>query len=337
MTDISEARATVAPVSAALYGGAFAEAGAETMAAFSADAAVRMCHPFGELRGGQGWWDGALSPLAHAWPDVERRPFIEMAGRDADGTLWLGACGNYLGTFERSLVGIPPTGRLTHMRFHEFFRIDNGQITEMQAIWDLPEVMNQAGVWPMGPSLGALVMVPAPATQDGLNPRGEADRSRALVIDMLTHLSRHPSEGGPEIMQAEKFWHPRVNWYGPAGIGTSRRIDGFRNWHQIPFLNGMPDRRGGTTGSLPCAFFAEGNYVAATGWPNMEMTLSGDGWLGIAPSGQAITMRSLDFWRVEQGLIRENWVLVDLLDVWAQLGVDVLGRAQEVAKSLGRG
>ena len=37
-------------------------------------------------------------------------------------------------------------------------------------------------------------------------------------------------------------------------------------------------------------------------------------------------MRSLDFWRVEAGLIRENWVLVDLLDVYAQLGLDVLAR-----------
>jgi hypothetical protein len=45
-------------------------------------------------------------------------------------------------------------------------------------------------------------------------------------------------------------------------------------------------------------------------------------------------MRSLDFWRVEEtpdGLkIRENWVLVDLLDVWQQLGVDVLGRMREL-------
>ena len=39
-----------------------------------------------------------------------------------------------------------------------------------------------------------------------------------------------------------------------------------------------------------------------------------------------MTMRSLDFWRVEGDLIRENWVLVDLLDVYAQLGIDVFAR-----------
>ena len=89
----------------------------------------------------------------------------------------------------------------------------------------------------------------------------------------------------------------------------------------------MPDRASGISrGHL----FGQGDYVGFTAWPGMRMTVSGDGWLGIAPAGQALTMRSLDFWRVENGMVRENWVLVDLLDVWAQLGVDVLGRMREL-------
>ena len=82
-------------------------------------------------------------------------------------------------------------------------------------------------------------------------------------------------------------------------------------------------------------FFAAGSYVAVTGWPNMQQTLSGDGWLGLPPTGQRITLRSLDFWRLEAGLIRENWVLVDLLDAFAQLGVDVMARMEELAWSRG--
>ena len=41
-------------------------------------------------------------------------------------------------------------------------------------------------------------------------------------------------------------------------------------------------------------------------------------------------MRRLDFWRVEGDLIRENWVLVDLLHVYDQLGVDVFARMREL-------
>jgi len=40
-------------------------------------------------------------------------------------------------------------------------------------------------------------------------------------------------------------------------------------------------------------------------------------------------MRSLDFWRCENGLIRENWVLVDILDVYRQIGLDVFARMRE--------
>ena len=72
-----------------------------------------------------------------------------------------------------------------------------------------------------------------------------------------------------------------------------------------------------------------GEYVAVTAWPGMAATITGDGWMGIAPAGQKVTMRSLDFWRCEEGLIRENWGLVDLLDVYTQIGVDVFRRMEE--------
>lgn len=65
----------------------------------------------------------------------------------------------------------------------------------------------------------------------------------------------------------------------------------------------------------------------------MKMTLTGDGWLGIAPSDRKLTMRSLDSWRCGDGTIRENWVLVDLLHVYAQIGVDVFARLAEFNKS----
>jgi hypothetical protein len=65
----------------------------------------------------------------------------------------------------------------------------------------------------------------------------------------------------------------------------------------------------------------------------MIQTVSQDGWMGIAPAGKRITLKSLDFWRIEAGRIRENWVLVDLLDVYRQLGVDVFARLREFNKA----
>ena len=50
-------------------------------------------------------------------------------------------------------------------------------------------------------------------------------------------------------------------------------------------------------------------------------------------SSTKITMRSLDFRRCENGLIRENRVLVDLLHVYEQIGVDMLARMREFIKA----
>lgn len=295
------------------------------------DAPFRLAFPFETLDGPDAFLNEAIAPLAEAWPDLERRDFIVMSGSDGASD-WVGCGGHYMGTFMRPWLDIPPTGHVAHMRFHEFYRIADGKIVEMQALWDIPEVMMQARAWPMSPSLGREWCIPGPAREDGLYHEGDGAAAKDLIVDMLNHMKRHPKEGGPEVMEMARFWHPKMMWYGPSGIGTGRGIRGFRNWHQIPFLNGMPDR-GQYLNEITLHFFGEGNYAAVTGWPNMAQTLTHDGFLGIAPSGKKITMRSLDFWRVENGLIRENWVMVDLLNVYDQLGVDVLGRMREFNKA----
>lgn len=304
------------------------------------DAVFRLAHPFGDLTGGAAFHDQALAVLEKAWPDVERRDWIVMSGEDEHGASWVGCGGHFMGTFIAPFLDIPPTGQVTHMRFHEFYRIEQGKIAEYQAIWDIPEVMIQANAWPMVPSLGRELFIPGPASGDGLirSPR-DVEQSRASqqhIIDMLTHMKRHPSQGGAEKMEMPKFWDHRMTWYGPAGIGTARGIEGFRNWHQIPFINGMPDR-GQYLEEITYHFFGDNNYCAVTGWPNMVQTLTNDGWLGIAPAGQKFTMRSLDFWRIEDGKIRENWVMVDILDAYRQLGVDVFARLREFNKARNMG
>ena len=299
-------------------------------------AVAHLCFPFNDIVGPTHLYETCYAPLLLAMPDLERRDLIVMSGITPAGNEWVGCAGHYLGTFVSPWLDIPPTGHMTHMRFHEFFRFEQGKIVEIQAIWDIPEVMLQAQAWPLSPSLGWEGFIPGPASQDGLRigdkHPGQGEASAQHVLNMLTHLILHPKQGGPEVMQLQRFWHPRMNWYGPAGIGSSRGITGFRNWHQIPFLNAMPDR-GSHDNQLDFHLFGEGEYVAVTGWPNMKQTITQGGWLGIAPSGQEVSLRSLDFWRMDGGLIRENWVLVDLLDLYHQVGIDVFARLGEFNKA----
>ncbi|MFP7673678.1 ester cyclase [Marivita sp. S0852] len=303
----------------------------------AAPAAVfRMCHPFGTLKGADAYCDAVLLPLAQAMQDLRRQEVIRIAGRDQDGAMWVGSCGAYTGKWVQDWLGIPATGCFATMRFHEFYRIERGACVEMQAVWEIPEMMMQADLWPMVPQLGRFQHAPAPMTQDGRGPHAAAltEASRQHVIDMLTAMIRHPLQGGPEVMELERYWHPQFMWYGPCGIGTACGIEEFRRCHQIPFLNAMPDR-GQYPEKTTHHVMAEGAYVGVTGWPDMCQTLSGDGWLGLPPLGRQITLRSLDFWRLENGKIRENWVLVDLLDIYAQIGVDVFARMEELKWSRG--
>lgn len=331
------AKAVLAPLREAMYHWTNEGVRSALASSFAPGASVHLAFPFEDQSGPEGLWEQALRKVSEAMPDVERRDFIVIAGKDEAGEVWVGCCGHYTGTWQKPFLGIPATGHQAAMRYHEFFHMADGKIVEMQGLWDLPELMMQAGVWPMGPSLGRFWHAPSPATLDGVNPTQDDEATSKASVDwvlsMLTDMGRHPTESA-EVMRLEHWWHPKFSWYGPAGIGTGRGIDGFRRWHQIPFLKAMPDRR--VNFGAVSHFFGEGHYVGVTAWPGMAMTLSGDGWLGIAPTGKEITMRSLDFWRLEidpstgKRSIRENWVLVDLLHVWNQLGVDVLQRMQEL-------
>lgn len=325
-------KALIAPWRQALYDFDAEQAVSVLRDLCAADVVFHCCHPLGDFQSADTFFAASLALLQGAWPDLERRDTIVMAGSADADRHWVGCCGYYTGTFLSPWLHIPPTGHQVAMRFHEFYRFDGDKLVEVQLIWDIPEVMMQAQVWPLAPSLGRDWQVPAPATQDGLvaGPYDEAQSaaSCALIVEMLAAMIRHPSQGGAETMQLSRYWHPKLNWYGPAGIGTGRGEQGFRHWHQRPFIAAMPDRGQSQQGTNH-DFFADGSYAAVTGWPNMTLTQSHGGWLGIAPTNKKIVLRSLDFWRIEQGLIRENWVLIDLLHMYDQIGVDVFARLQE--------
>ena len=312
---------------------------------FHEDAIIHLSHPFGDISGPANYYNKALKPLFLSMPDLERRDYIVIAGKTEKDLEWVGCGGFYNGTFIKPFLDIPPTGHIAHMRFHEFFRFKDDKIIEIQALWDIPELMMQSNSWPMAPTLGREWCVPGPATLDGVSNE-PYDTKKSIssvknVMDMLNYMKKHPSEGGPEVMKMDYYWHPKMNWYGPSGIGSGRGVEGFRNWHQIPFINAMPDRgkdtkygkRDGWGDGISYHFFGDGDYVAVTGWPNMKQTLTHDGWMGIAPTKKEIFLRSLDFWRLEHGKIRENWVMLDILDIYDQVGVNVLNRLKEFNKA----
>lgn len=292
------------------------------------DVAWSACHPVNELSGIDAVVGDFLVPLALSMPDLERRAFIHIPG-EYQGEQWVAGTGYLVGTFSSPLFGIPATGKSLYLRYSELVKLDKGRISQCYLFPDFLDVMQQAGVYPLRPALGHDGLILPPSTLNGLcdqdlDPAYSASTVR-LIMDMLDCLRNYDGESLAS-MDLENYWHSDFMWYGPAGIGTTRGINGFRQHHQGPFLRGFPDR---DVDHHACTV-ACGDYVATGGWPHMHGTHSGGGWLGLPPSGKHLSLRVMDIWRREGSFLKENWVAIDIPHMLQQMGLDVFAQMRAI-------
>ena len=245
------------------------------------------------------------------------------------------ATGHYVGTFTKDWLHIPATGNSIRLRFGDFYKVEDGLITDCFVILDMIGLMQQAGVNLLPPCCGEDSPVPGPESNDGVllseQSDTESEKSAQLVVEMIADLMRFdPAIEDYSVMRHERCWHEDMKWYGPAGIGTTYGIEGFIEHHQRPFLTAFPDRR---AGDKHVARPADGNYVASTGWPSVDATHTGDGWLGQQATNRKVGMRVMDFWRRDGDRFRENWVLIDIPELLLQMGFDLFAQIRNRDKA----
>ena len=132
--------------------------------------------------------------------------------------------------------------------------------------------------------------------------------TRRVIESMVDGLNDHKISGMSD------FFSETFRWMGNAGCGTKNGLDEFqRNW-QKPFQAAFSDKV-----CIDEARLFMGEWAAAFG--RQEATHSGI-FMGIAPTGKKVEIRYMDFWKVEEGRITDNWVMVDFPSVMQQLGVD---------------
>lgn len=284
------------------------------------DHGLAACRPIEHGTGADFVDEALLAPLAAAIPRYDVRTDIAMRGRYRDQS-WTASSGHLCGLMQAPLFGIAPTGRAIWLRFGCFQRWEDGRIMETIVILDLPSLMRQAGVWPLAAPLGPDFMAPPPLGGHGIWPTGDGAASLAIVEGMIGGLMKF--DGSLKTMNMRDFFAEDFWWFGPAPIGTFRGFADYERGHATPFLTAFPDRVGGNHR----ARFGDGDFVASTGWPSITATHSGGGWLGLAATGRPITMRVMDFWRAQDGLLVENWVMIDIPDLLHQFGIDIFGAA----------
>ncbi len=303
-----------------------AELSAFAAQGFTADAQIDFSTPIGTLTGSDQIVEGLVAPLRAALKPARRRDLMVIGGenrRDYGGQ-WVVSLTHLTGLFTEPLWGIAPHGKLVYLRMGEFWRVEDGRIVEGRVILDLLDLIHQTGIWPLADAhYGSPTLFPAPATQDGLCPANRADGAAALdvVEAMLSalHVYNPDTYGSDGQVGAGGAWTPDFGWYGPGGVGSTVAWEGFVGHHRAPFLRAFPDRKGG---NHYCRI-GDGNFAAVSGWPSMTMTHR-DTYLGVPATNRNLTLRVMDFYRCDGGLIAENWVLLDYIDLLSQMGVDVL-------------
>jgi len=141
------------------------------------------------------------------------------------------------------------------------------------------------------------------------NDRSKTAETRRVIEGMVDGLNDH------RIADIGEFFAEGFAWRGNAGCGTKRGLREFQENWQAPFQAAFSDKV-----CIDEARLFDGEWAAAFG--RQEATHSGD-FMGIAPTGRRVEIRYMDFWKVVEGKIVDNWVMVDFPHVLRQLGRDV--------------
>ena len=149
--------------------------------------------------------------------------------------------------------------------------------------------------------------IQAALTQD--NDLCKTEQTRATINRMVDGLNDH------RINDIGEFFSTGFHWYGNQGCGVKDGLKAFQDNWQRPFQAAFSDKV-----CIDEARITEGEWMAAFG--RQEATHSGD-FMGVPATGKRVEIRYMDFWKVQDGKIVDNWVMVDFPYVLAQLGVDV--------------
>ena len=288
--------------------------------------------PYTELHGPDDLAAEYLAPLKRAIPDLQRQTIIFMAGVSngrKDGTgdeaVWVAGTGYMTGTAVSDFLGIPAGPRPLRLRWGEFLRVENGQIVQSQFLLDFVDWFEQIDRPVLPRPKGVPFVFPAPTGYDGIltAPQDPAmtqetlDFSRVFIYGGLNKFDKTDLSS----MGMARFFHANLKWYGPGGIGGCLSLKEFEDLHQRPWLVAFPDRQVQDLDNL----IAEDRMVGASSFPGVLATHTGV-YQDTAATGNKIAFNGIDFWLKTEGKFTENWVFVDMIDLFNQFGVDLFAR-----------
>jgi predicted ester cyclase len=229
--------------------------------------------------------------------------------------------GQISGKQDGELFGFPASGRRMRVWGVNFFRMEGDKIAERWGQFDVLTMMQQLGLAPGPPTPEASEEKPSYGDphRAGRESGTDIDANKAVYRRMVEEVV---NQGKFDVI--EEIFHPDyVDHVAPPG--TTPGIGGVQEVFTM-FRTGFPDVKFNIDQMV-----GEGNYVATL--VHGEGTQTGQ-FIQFPPSGKHAVWRSVGFFRVEDGLIREHWGIPDLLGLLIQIGIIPPPDAQSAAGSV---
>ena len=141
------------------------------------------------------------------------------------------------------------------------------------------------------------------------NDLSKTKKTQEVIESMVDGLNDH------RIEDIGEFFSENFRWMGNFGCGTKSGLKEFQDNWQKPFQEAFSNKV-----CIDEARLFMGEWAAAFG--KQEAIHTGE-FMEIKPTGKKVEIRYMDFWKVSEGKIKDNWVMVDFPFVMKQLGVDI--------------
>ncbi len=301
---------------------------------FHNEVKINCFYPLNEFTTINNFKENFWIPLLNSFPDLERRDQLILGGTFRD-KIQVGSISTLCGIFKNSWLGIEPNNKMINLKCCEIHELKENKIYESHIIIDIIDLLNQIGKSPLKRSRGSEGSWHSPINTDGVNFYEKEINNSIKSLDQALTMQRSLNIK-PELETNDdnelklkllnhpqnQFWHEKMIWYGPSGIGTARSLEGFIDNHQLPFRKTFKERNYWKLGHY-CEL-GDGKFSLTAGWNSIQAVHGSDDWLGYPATNKTVTMRVMDFYHHDEGKIRENWVPIDIVHILKQIDIDIL-------------
>jgi len=266
---------------------------------------------FGKSHGLPSWYHDEHLHFNKALPDAQWVDFIRAAN---DKNCTSASYGPAQFTDQFAGVPAPPSKPWVQVRDLDFYLLEGDRIKINWCMIDVVDLFQQVGynILPPAP-MDTLGYLP-PAAMDGVPAPLSATVNPETTKESEKIWRAAVKEDYLEGSSAAARWADKITWYGPGGVGTAHSKEEYST-HFLKPLHAAFSNMTSQVDMIVC----EGSYCGAHFYLWADHV--GE-WLGQKATGKRVTLRLGAHARIQNGKIREGWLIIDVPRAFKTMGID---------------